>query len=171
MNRIALVLTLLLSSFSAFAIPPAFRTVTSTIYRGGRPTVSDLKALAGLGVTLIVNLENVPDVVRAEADAANALGIRFVSIPLDAAVTPTDSAIDHAIADIAPRGQGKAYVHCQRGQDRTGLVVALFRVESQQWTPKKAYDEMMADGLSLKYAKPLEVYFRARTGYRGIAQY
>jgi len=26
---------------------------------------------------------------------------------------------------------------------------------------------MLADGFSRKYAKPLEDYFRARTGYRG----
>ncbi|MBS1961927.1 MAG: dual specificity protein phosphatase family protein [Bdellovibrionales bacterium] len=165
--RPLIVTSALLASFSAFALPPAFKSVTPNIYRGGRPTVGDLRQLARMGVGLIVNLENVPDVVRAEAREANSLGIRELNIPLDASVEPKDAEIDRAVRELRSTGTGKVYVHCQRGQDRTGVVVAFYRMQVGRWTPKRAYREMMDSGFSRKYAKPLEDYFRARTGYQG----
>lgn len=162
-----IVTSALLASFSAFALPPAFKQVTPNVYRGGRPTIGDLRQLARMGVGLIVNLENVPDVVRAEVREANALGIREVNIPLNASVEPKDAEIDRAVRELRSTGSGKVYVHCQRGQDRTGLAVAFYRMQVGRWSPKRAYREMMDSGFSRKYAKPLEDYFRARTGYEG----
>lgn len=166
MKRSAFALLAFLASASAFALPPDFHKVTRNIYRGGRPTGDDLRELAALGFDSIVNLENDPIVVRIEAGLAAALHMKFVNIPLSAGEIPEDAAIDDAIDQLAHVRSGKTFVHCQRGKDRTGVVVALYRTENQGWKPRNAYDEMMNLGFSLKYAKPLEVYFRQRTGLR-----
>ncbi|HUV86117.1 MAG TPA: hypothetical protein VMX79_03305, partial [bacterium] len=34
------------------------------------------------------------------------------------------------------------FVHCHAGVDRTGFVVAAYRVKVEGWTPEKAYEEM-----------------------------
>jgi hypothetical protein len=34
------------------------------------------------------------------------------------------------------------YVHCKQGRDRSGLIVGIFRVRHQGWTPSTAYREM-----------------------------
>lgn len=158
------VLSLVAVTSPAYALPANFQRVTSDLYRGARPTETELGELAELGVGLIVNLENVDTVVKAEAEIADRLGIKFVHLPLSVRETPMDIEIDRAVAEIGVRHSGKVFVHCQRGQDRTGLVVALYRTEIQGWRPKRAYLEMMKYGFSLKYARPLEIYFRERTG-------
>lgn len=38
---------------------------------------------------------------------------------------------------------GKVFIHCEHGEDRTGLVVGCFRL-SQGWTKDDAYAEMLA---------------------------
>ena len=167
MLRNLVLAAVLLVTVPAFALPPAFREVTSKIYRGGRPKGGDLQDLYDRGIDKIVDLENDAKLVRAEAARAADLGLKFVNVPLNASEIPTDAEVDRVVANLIDARAAKSYVHCQRGKDRTGLVVAIYRITRQGWTPADAWHEMLADGFSRKYAKPLEDYFRARTGYRG----
>lgn len=164
-SRICLAVFALFAAVPAYALPENFQRVTDDLYRGARPTATDLRELFEKGIGLIVNLENVDSIVKAEAEIAAELGMKFVHLPLSASKTPTDAEIDRAVAEIGIKNSGKIFVHCQRGQDRTGVVVAFYRIGVQGWRPRRAYREMMKYGFSLKYAKPLEVYFRDRTGY------
>jgi protein tyrosine/serine phosphatase len=54
-----------------------------------------------------------------------------------------------------------AFVHCQHGRDRTGVVIALHRVFREQpaWSPKQAYDEMLAYGFQTSLHELLNYYF------------
>ena len=38
------------------------------------------------------------------------------------------------------------YVHCEHGQDRTGLIIGAYRVRVQRWSKSQAYQEMKAHG-------------------------
>lgn len=40
----------------------------------------------------------------------------------------------------------ETYVHCERGQDRTGLIVGVYRVKVEHWTKADAYQEMLKHG-------------------------
>ncbi|HEY9869687.1 MAG TPA: protein-tyrosine phosphatase family protein, partial [Candidatus Obscuribacterales bacterium] len=42
-----------------------------------------------------------------------------------------------------PRMQ-PVYVHCQQGADRTGCMVAIYRIDRQGWGPTQAYREMLS---------------------------
>jgi protein tyrosine/serine phosphatase len=44
-----------------------------------------------------------------------------------------------------PKAQ-PVFVHCEHGVDRTGLVVALYRVKYQNWDIEAAHREMVAMG-------------------------
>lgn len=55
---------------------------------------------------------------------------------------PDPNLVEKAINEItAAAGNGPVYVHCSHGQDRTGLVVALYRMRVQGYCRKKADDE------------------------------
>ena len=37
-------------------------------------------------------------------------------------------------------------IHCRHGSDRTGLIVALYRILYQNWTKEDALEEMLKGG-------------------------
>lgn len=39
-------------------------------------------------------------------------------------------------------------VHCKHGADRTGLIVAMYRIVFQNWTKEEALDELLHGGFS-----------------------
>ncbi len=43
---------------------------------------------------------------------------------------------------------GPVFVHCKRGADRTGMVVAVYRISHDQWENKKALSEAKSYGMS-----------------------
>ena len=45
--------------------------------------------------------------------------------------------------DAAPK---PVFVHCMKGQDRTGVVIAAYRIRRQGWTFDQAYQEMLSYG-------------------------
>ena len=56
------------------------------------------------------------------------------------------------------------YIHCKHGQDRTGLVVALYRIFNEGWTPVEARKEMLQLGFHTMLLG-LNHYFEEATGY------
>jgi len=44
---------------------------------------------------------------------------------------------------------GPVFVHCKRGADRTGTVIALYRMVHDGWDSKRALSEAKSYGMSL----------------------
>ena len=56
---------------------------------------------------------------------------------------------------------GTVLVHCQHGADRTGLLVAVYRVVVQGWSKERAIDEMTNGGFGFHPVwKNLVAYLR-----------
>lgn len=71
-------------------------------------------------------------------------GIELVNIPLKAwYIKPAHLA--KALWEIEKRTKNNktVLVHCKHGADRTGIVIAMYRVIDQGWTPEEAKDEMV----------------------------
>lgn len=150
---------------------PNFARVSSTLYRGGRPTAAGYAKLRALGVTTVVDLE-IDDLIEArQADLdsdrrmATAAGMRWVNVPMQAFTTGLMPSFDAKVnaALRAMRSSTPVYVHCRYGRDRTGMMVGLYRVEVQHWTPERAYQEMLDMGFR-RYFLGLKEYFERRTG-------
>jgi protein-tyrosine phosphatase len=50
-------------------------------------------------------------------------------------------------AALDPANQ-PVFVHCEKGEDRTGALVAIYRIVKQGWTPERAYAEACSLGLT-----------------------
>jgi protein tyrosine/serine phosphatase len=138
-----------------------FKEVSTGIYRGGRPDQAGVEVdLPNLGVKTIIDLENDDQAIALERSWAQQAGINFISKPMNGMDSPNDGEVNDILAKI--RTEQPVYVHCMQGHDRTGLVIALYRVFYEGWSPKAAHDEMMADGYnSLLIA--MNHYFEEKT--------
>lgn len=143
---------------------PNFIKVSDSLYRGGHPGPEGLEYLSKIGVKTVINLEGDDDDIREENYYAPKFGMKAVSIPLSGFWAPSDQDVDLVLATIAKTQNQPVFIHCHFGNDRTGLMVGLYRVFYQGWTPERAYEEMLDSGFhrSLIFLKN---YFEKRTGY------
>lgn len=136
---------------------PNFKQVTPTIYRGGQPTVEGLQQLYALGVRTVVNLRNEEILVNKEQQVARSLGMKFINIPLDVFNPPSQQAIQQFLKITDASQSSPVFVHCLHGQDRTGTMVALYRIRREGWKPADAYHEMLACGFRPGFGRLAQV--------------
>jgi tyrosine-protein phosphatase SIW14 len=138
------------ASFSGADLPEVhnFHQVDDHLFRGGEPSGTGLEILAKLGIKTIVDLEPGKTRSRKEQSRAEALGMRYVNVPMSGLVTPSDDQIAKALAALQTSSVGPVFVHCRRGKDRTGTVVACYRIAQDRWPNQKALAEARSLGMS-----------------------
>lgn len=125
---------------------PNFHQVNDHIYRGGQPSNEAWQGLAKLGVTTVIDLRRESEhQTGAEARAVQAAGMRYVNVPMNGIVAPTDEQIVKVLKMFE---SGPVFVHCRRGADRTGTVVACYRMRHDGWDNEKAFKEAKSLGMS-----------------------
>jgi protein tyrosine/serine phosphatase len=128
-----------------------FQSVNDWLYRGGRPSQEDVAELREMGIRTILNLEaglfaTETDAVKLERDWAAAAGMNFEHVPLGPLGAPRADRVDAALAVLLDPAKRPIFVHCKAGVDRTGFVVAAYRVKVEGWTLEQAYEEMVRLG-------------------------
>ena len=118
---------------------PNFATVDTNIYRGGQPDAQGWEYLEELGVTRVAKLN-----MDSEAKDETNLEILKAGIPLDEQLIfmPDKQVVQTAVDFIIPG----TFIHCEHGQDRTGLIIGCYRVWTQGWDKEKAWQEMLDRG-------------------------
>lgn len=120
---------------------PNFVQVNANFYRGAQPTENGVKELAKMGVKTIVDLRGEDKLSEKEAIWAKNAGVKFIAVDLSNWFKPKPADIEKIIKQIdAPENQ-PVFVHCKRGADRTGTVVAVYRISHDDYTAKQAVDE------------------------------
>ncbi len=67
--------------------------------------------------------------------------MQYVNVPLDGYQAPTAAEVAKVLAVLSDPSNGKVFVHCRRGADRTGTVVAMYRIEHDHWSNQQALEE------------------------------
>lgn len=131
----------------AYAELPNFHKVNAHLFRGGQPREGGLARLAALGVKTILNLRD--DDARAveEGREAAALGLRYFNVPISRAGRPSRERIAELMAILDAPGNQPVFVHCKRGADRTGALIAVYRITHDGWTGARALEEAEQYGM------------------------
>jgi len=122
---------------------PRFYKVVEGIYRGGQPTTEGFQALQKMGIKTVINLQEAND----EQPTVEKLGMNCVHIPLNAWHGVPDDAIETFFRIVTDRTKHPVFVHCRRGADRTGVMVAFYRIAFGGWSAGKAYQEARTLGM------------------------
>jgi protein tyrosine/serine phosphatase len=64
-----------------------------------------------------------------------------VNVPLDGYKAPRPEEISKILAMLQHASGGPVFLHCRRGADRTGTVVAIYRIEHDHWSNQQALGE------------------------------
>ena len=116
--------------------------VSEFLYRGAQPRGAGYQQLQRLGVSIVVDLRSAGSTQAAEQRAVESLGMRHVSIPTNGFFGPTDNEVATFLQLLRNNQGKKTFVHCYFGDDRTGVMVASYRMAEQHWTADQAYNEM-----------------------------
>ncbi len=126
-----------------------FQEVNEHLYRGAQPSDQGLASLAKLGVKTIVDLRGSGGRSSHEAEVVRRLGMRYLNIPLNGFTAPTLDQVSRIMNIFDDPTAGPVFVHCRRGADRTGTVIAIYRISRDHWDNQKALNEAK----SLKMAR------------------
>lgn len=145
-----------------------FSKVNDGIYRGARLTSEEAVAhLQDYKIKNIINLQGgdldskfgraIPwfepgekaSIIAREKLTALSFGISYLHTPinsLDPITEAEDKAIDKTLEFMNNKENQPIFIHCEHGADRTGLLVALYRVKYEGVDVEVARDEWIANG-------------------------
>ena len=144
------VLSLGLSSLGVSAEAPGisnFRKIDELVYRGAQPTDEGFRYLAKLGIKVILDLREHDERALAEERVVTAAGMRYINVPMTGMTPPTEAETTQDSGAAGGPATGPVFVHCKRGADRTGAVIAAYRIDHDQWENARALEEAKADGM------------------------
>jgi len=128
---------------------PNFHKVNEKLFRGAQPNRGGIRRLSQLGINTIINLRDNDERSRAEEKEARAAGLRYFNVPLDRLGRPTHEEVNRVLALIYSPANQTIFVHCHKGADRTGTVIAIYRIEHDGWTSEQAKEEANRYGMAL----------------------
>ncbi|MGD8570916.1 MAG: tyrosine-protein phosphatase [Gammaproteobacteria bacterium] len=114
--------------------------VSEKLYRSAQPGLAAYREFHKLGVELSLDLRN----EAFDAAKLRDMGIEQVHIPMNASSVTADQVV--AALKVIDNSQKPVVVHCQAGADRTGAVVAFYRIVFEGWSKAEAIDEMVNGG-------------------------
>jgi len=127
---------------------PNFHQVNDHVYRGGQPAPDAWQSLAKMGIKTVIDLRREDEhSTAAEAQAVAAAGMNYVNVPMKGVVAPTNEQISKILALL--NSNEAVFVHCKRGADRTGTVIACYRIAHDRWQRQQALQEAKSFGMGL----------------------
>lgn len=123
-----------------------FAQVSGTLYRGAQPTKEGFAELKKMGIKTIVNLRS----WHSDTDMLKGLGLQYISIPSEASDIEENNVLIFLKVVTNPANQ-PFFVHCQHGSDRTGTMIAVYRIFIHGWSKEDAIKELANFGMHTIY--------------------
>jgi protein tyrosine/serine phosphatase len=134
--------------------------VDAHVYRGAQPTEEGFQYLAKVGVKTVIDLREADGRARKEQQLVTAAGMKYLNVPMGGLTPPTPAEIERILDILENDATGAVFVHCKRGADRTGAVIASYRIDHDGWDNSRALREAMSQGMSF-FQLPRQNYIRA----------
>lgn len=119
-----------------------FGEVTPTLFRGGRPTEQGFACLAKMGVSIVISQEGSYKNLHKPVER---LGMQYVSMGWECSF-PEDKTFAKFLQLLRDNPGKKVFIYCHYGDDRTGMMIAAYRMAEQGWSAEEAKQEMKAFG-------------------------
>jgi tyrosine-protein phosphatase SIW14 len=116
---------------------PNFHKVTDTLYRGAQPTREGMRQLKQMGIKTVVNLRS----FHSDRDEIGDTGLACEHIRFNT-WHAEDEDVGRFLRIVTNTNNTPAFVHCQHGADRTGMMCAIYRIAVCGWTKEQALAEM-----------------------------
>src|ERR1700720_4799409 len=139
---------------------PRAGKINDVLFRGAQPSAQGLAELKKLGITTIVDLRGNRGPVASERREVESLGMRFIDIPVLGWSAPTNAQVAQFLKLFKDDPQQKVFVHCYYGEDRSGVMVAAYRIAQQNWTADQAIAEMYSFGFHNHLYSGMQSYVR-----------
>ena len=114
--------------------------VAPGLYRGGQPNAEGIAWLKSIGVKTVLNLRHYHG--DTEGKQVESAGLRYERIAIASSDQPTPAQVARFLTIVRDPALRPLYVHCQHGVDRTGALMAVYRMEDEGWSNLEAYAEM-----------------------------
>lgn len=111
--------------------------VSDTLYRGEQPTAEGFKELEKRGIKTVVNLRS----LHSDRDELEGTKLGYEHIRMEA-WDPDPKEVMAFLEIVTDPEKRPVFVHCMHGADRTGTMVAVYRIVVEGWDKEKAIDEM-----------------------------
>ena len=119
---------------------PNLYKVDSGIYRCAQPNKQAFKELSQIGVAISINLRY----FETDKRKIKGIDIQLFHIKMFASKCKENEII--AVLRLIQNRQDAVVIHCKHGADRTGLVIALYRIVFQGWDKESAIEELEQGG-------------------------
>jgi protein tyrosine phosphatase (PTP) superfamily phosphohydrolase (DUF442 family) len=120
---------------------PNFYRVSPNLYRSAQPDAEGMKALKAMGIRTVVSLRS----FHTDRDLLAGTGLGYEHIYMKT-WHPEEEDVVRFLRIVTDPSRQPVLVHCQHGSDRTGMMVAFYRVVVQGWSKEKAAREMTEGG-------------------------
>ncbi|MEO0901905.1 MAG: dual specificity protein phosphatase family protein [Bacteroidota bacterium] len=111
-------------------------SLNDSVYRSEQPSKKGFKELEKLGIKTSITFRRNKD----DSKKARETGLSLVHIPLKTAEL-NESDIVESLKAIQ-NAEKPVLVHCWHGSDRTGAIMAAYRVVFENWSKEKAISEL-----------------------------
>ena len=114
--------------------------VAPGLYRGGQPSAEGVAWLKSKGFKTVLNLRHYHG--DSEKQLVESVGMRYERIALTSWGAPSPEQVARFLQIVRDPTMRPLYVHCQHGVDRTGAMMAVYRMEEEGWSNPQAFAEM-----------------------------
>lgn len=116
---------------------PNFAQVAPGLYRSGQPTAEGMRTAEKLGIKTIINLRT----FHSDRALIRGTGLQYVHI-FAKAWHPEEEDVVAFLKVAQDPARQPVLVHCQHGADRTGMMVASWRMVVEGWPLEDALAEL-----------------------------
>ena len=128
-----------------------FAQISAHLFRGEQPTKEGVAALKKMEVRTIISLRS----YHSDRRVLKGSGLQYVHLRCKA-WQPNDTFIAQFIKLLRESAHRPVFVHCQHGADRTGMMVAAYRIIEQGWNVADAARETHNFGFQARCLRRLK---------------